>query len=246
MTAENTPRRQSVKQNQTAKTVFRPLSFGLIQRLDRDWLGRHHGAMGSIIYLLRHGETHWNRAGRLQGQLDSPLTLRGLDQARAMGRTLAPLLAERTFTFWASPIGRCRQSAAIIAETIGFAEDGIRLDDRLKEITLGDWDGARSWAALDTDHPEEAAKRRANPWHYQYPNGESSQLVEDRVVPFFLELEATPGIHVVVAHGVVNKILRGFIQGLDHAATFALDRPQDGFYRIENRRVELITTDAPN
>ena len=99
---------------------------------------------------------------------------------------------------------------------------------------------------MDTDHPEEAAKRRANPWHYQYPNGESSQLVENRVVPFFLELESTPGIHVVVAHGVVNKILRGFIQGLDHAATFALDRPQDGFYRIENRRVELITTDAPN
>ena len=44
---------------------------------------------GQILYLARHGETVWNRDGRFQGRLDSPLTRRGLDQARRMGETLA-------------------------------------------------------------------------------------------------------------------------------------------------------------
>ena len=64
------------------------------------------------FYLLRHGETVWNRIGRLQGQIDVPLTRLGLIQAEAMGRTLSEILetGEQSgpVRMIASPLGRAR------------------------------------------------------------------------------------------------------------------------------------------
>lgn len=191
-------------------------------------------SMSATIYLLRHGETTWNRAGRLQGQLDAPLTRLGLAQVDAAGRTLASLLNGTGFRLVASPLGRTRQSATIVAEHLGVDYDAIEWDERLKEITLGDWDGYHGWGALDRDFPHEAERRNADPWNYRYPNGESSQDVQDRVRPFLAECHAAGGVHVVVAHGVVNKVMRGLYLGLTREQTFALDRPQDAFHRLES------------
>lgn len=209
--------------------------------------------MAATIYLLRHGETTWNRSGRLQGQLDAPLTRLGLAQVEAVGRTLAGALDLHGlngagFRMVASPLGRTRQSAAVVAEHLGVDYEAIAWDDRLKEITLGDWDGFRGWGALARAHPEEAVRRDADPWNYRYPNGESSQDVQDRVRPFLAECQAAGGVHVVVAHGVVNKVLRGLYLGLTREQTFALDRPQDAFHRLEagtEARIEVAVPDSP-
>jgi probable phosphoglycerate mutase len=53
------------------------------------------------------------------------------------------------------------------------------------------------------------------------------------VRPFLAECHAAGGVHVVVAHGVVNKVMRGLYLGLTREQTFALDRPQDAFHRLE-------------
>lgn len=202
--------------------------------------------MSAILYLLRHGETTWNRAGRLQGQLDAPLTRLGVAQVDAVGRTLASMLGGTRFRLVASPLGRARQSAAIVAEHLGIDYWAIEWDDRLKEITLGDWDGAPGWSALDRAHPEEARKRDADPWTYRYPNGESTQDVQDRLRPFLAECRAAGGVHVVVAHGVVNKVMRGLYLGLTRDQTFALDRPQDAFHRLQGGGEATITVDVPD
>ena len=69
------------------------------------------------IYLARHGETHWNRSGHYQGQLDSPLTTNGENQARAIGRLIAKIREEKgSMPFYCSPLGRCRQTANLISE----------------------------------------------------------------------------------------------------------------------------------
>lgn len=204
--------------------------------------------MRATIYLLRHGETTWNRIGRLQGQLDAPLTRLGLAQVDAAGRTLAAFLNGSSFRLVASPLGRTRQSAAVVAEHLGVDYEAIAWDDRLKEITLGDWDGFPGWGALDRAHPDEAARRNADPWNFRYPNGESSQDVQDRVRPFLAECHALGGVHVVVAHGVVNKVMRGLYLGLTREQTFALDRPQDAFHRLEagtEARIEVAVPDSP-
>ncbi len=204
--------------------------------------------MAATIYLLRHGETTWNRIGRLQGQLDAPLTRLGLAQVDAAGRALAGLLDGSGFRMVASPLGRTRQSAAVVAEHLGVDYEAIAWDDRLKEITLGDWDGFPGWSALARAHPEEAVRRDADPWNYRYPNGESSQDVQDRVRPFLAECQAMGGVHVVVAHGVVNKVLRGLYLGLTREQTFALDRPQDAFHRLEagsEARIDVAVPVSP-
>ena len=196
--------------------------------------------MAATIHLIRHGETTWNRAGRLQGQADSPLTLKGTHQIEAVANTLQNLLNHQNYVFWASPIGRTRQSASIICDIIGANYENIMFDDRLKEITLGERDGYSSWQALKDDYPEDMAEREKDPWHYQHPKGESSQMVLERLTPFLEELEMLEGVHVVVSHGVISKIFRGLYLNLSHAETFALDRPQESFYCLRKGNVEII------
>jgi broad specificity phosphatase PhoE len=201
--------------------------------------------MTATIYLIRHGETTWNRIGRLQGQADSPLTLKGTRQAEAVGHALRAELAERPFRFWSSPLARTRQTSAIICDVLGHDYETITFDDRLMEITLGDRDGYAGWRELARDFPEEAEIRRKDPWNFRHPNGESSQMVQDRVRPILAEWKAKGGVHVVVSHGVAIKILRGLQLSLTEAETFALDRPQEAFHRLHGDGIDVIGVTMP-
>jgi probable phosphoglycerate mutase len=83
------------------------------------------------LIVVRHGETTWNREGRFQGHLDSPLTVEGEEQARALARRLA----EYSFTtLYSSDLGRAQTTANIIAKATGQT---VRLDPRLRERHLG-------------------------------------------------------------------------------------------------------------
>lgn len=200
--------------------------------------------MPATLYLVRHGETVWNRAGRLQGQMDVPLTRLGLAQAEAVGRSLSQTLDGSRPRIVSSPLGRARQTASVIAEHLGIGYEAIEFEPRLMEITLGDRDGYPGWGALDRDFPEEAEARRRDPWNYRHPNGESSQMVQDRVRPVLAGLRAAGGVCVVVAHGVVNKIIRGLYLNLTVEQTFALDRPQDAYFRLQAGTEARIEVEA--
>ena len=73
-----------------------------------------------MFYLTLHGETEWNRDRRFQGQLDSPLTEHGVEQAHRMGVTLRELIGDATgYVIVSSPLGRARRTAEIIREVLG-------------------------------------------------------------------------------------------------------------------------------
>ena len=91
---------------------------------------------GATIYLVRHGETEWNRIRRYQGWSDSPLTDQGRAQAQAIGRLLCTLPEAQSADLVASPIGRARHTAEIIRECLGRSEP-LRFDDRLRELSFG-------------------------------------------------------------------------------------------------------------
>ena len=195
--------------------------------------------MSRVLYLLRHGQTVWNRAGRHQGQKDSPLTIQGIAQAEAMGRRLAAEVGPAaSIAFFASPLGRCRQSAAIVADVIGFDPEAIDHDDRLKEITFGRWDGQTHDEIKAVDRAAWTA-RRADRWAYVPAGGESYAMVADRVAPFIAALPAD-GVFVVMGHGSMNRIFRGLWRGLEPADMLALDEPQDGFYRLDGNGETFI------
>ena len=99
------------------------------------------------IYYIRHGETSWNAEGRLQGTLDIPLNDLGRKQAVHAGNILAELFArhdrDRTkLPFVSSLLGRARTTMDLVRKTLGLPPDGYAVDDRLREIGYGRWEGS--------------------------------------------------------------------------------------------------------
>ncbi|GAA3709333.1 hypothetical protein GCM10022377_23770 [Zhihengliuella alba] len=107
--------------------------------------------MAKRLVMVRHGETDWNAAGRLQGQVDIPLNEAGKAQAREAGEALARRAAEEGFVWDAvasSPLGRAVESAELIAEALGL-ELGDQ-DDDLVERAYGELEG-RVGAEMDDE-----------------------------------------------------------------------------------------------
>ncbi len=97
-------------------------------------LGR--GTYLDEVFLARHGQTEWNRAGRVQGRLDSPLTELGERQARRLARTIARLPGiDGVFS---SPLGRAVSTAAFYAEALGAQ---VTVIEDLTEVHHGAWGG---------------------------------------------------------------------------------------------------------
>lgn len=103
------------------------------------------------LILLRHGETIWNTQKRLQGHDDSPLSDRGIAQARAIAPSLRALAPARVV---ASDLGRTRQTARLIGYQDAPGEP------RLRELDMGEWTG-RAKDELIASRPEEYAAWRA-------------------------------------------------------------------------------------
>ena len=189
------------------------------------------------IYLFRHGETVWNKAKRLQGHKDTPLTLKGIKQAQVMGEKLSHVLKNiEPKIFISSPIGRAYQTAAIIADSINFSTESISLEKELKEITFGDWDGLNMEEIL-LDYELIWQKRTEDKWSFAPPNGESYEVASVRVSRFLKEIPEERPI-IIVAHGSINKVIRGCWRDLEPNEIFKLNEPQDGFYELTPDRQE--------
>jgi probable phosphoglycerate mutase len=161
-----------------------------------------------MIYLMRHGQTHWNAEQRFQGWQDSPLTERGQAQARAAGRLLRDLAVDTPgLTVISSPLGRARQTATLVLEELGLAPEHMQTDERLKEVGLGAWEGMLD-AVVERDWAELHAARRADPWNVPPPGGETHDDVMNRVADWLAEQSEERPL-LIVTHGVAGRILRG-------------------------------------
>jgi broad specificity phosphatase PhoE len=185
------------------------------------------------IFLVRHGETEWNRARRYQGWSDSPLTEDGIAQAEAIGRRLRTLSEAAGAEIVASPIGRARRTAEIIARCLGHTA-ALRFDERLREISLGSWDGLdrrdiRSRMGASFEEFE---------WYFQTPDGESYDGFAGRIAGWLADREGGPVI--AVSHGVVTRVLRGLYANLPRAEALRLPVPQDRIFRLGDGSIEEI------
>ena len=196
-----------------------------------------------MIYLVRHGETEWNRTGRMQGHLDSPLTARGEAQARAIGETLRELLDGSDYDMVASPLGRTRATAAIIGRVLGRDPETMTIDERLMEMTWGDWDGL-TLAEIEARDPGALARRRADHWDYRPPGGGESYVMVALRVGDWLAGRNSDQPLIVVSHGGAGRVLRGLYAGLSHTETLAQEEPQDAIYLLRDEQVGRIDTVA--
>ncbi len=159
--------------------------------------------MAGHILLARHGETTSNRERRFQGQLDVPLNEAGRAQARVLAERVAR--EEDVAALYASPLVRARETAEIVGATIGLEP---RLDDRLKEVDVGDWQ-ERLKDDIARDEPEAwAAFRRAGP-DFRFPGGESLREQQERVIAALVDITQRGELPaLVVCHrGVVRCAL---------------------------------------
>jgi len=187
-----------------------------------------------MIILMRHGETFWNREGRIQGHTESDLTPLGERQARAMAGLVADLVRHDggDFRLVASPIGRAQRTAAMVAEATGLS---IELDPRLMEIGCGAWEG-KLRADIAHIHPEIFKTRE---WFFGAPGGETFEGVTARAADWLAGLPPEPGRRVIaVSHGVWGRLARGVYAGLDRQATLDQDVPQDAVYRLQNGQID--------
>jgi probable phosphoglycerate mutase len=158
--------------------------------------------MSRVIYYLRHGETDWNVEGRLQGQRDIPLNARGRAQGARCGEILRDLFARghidaAGLDFICSPLGRARETMELAREQLGLPRDGYRTDERLTEITFGEWEGY-TIAELRNRDPQRVAAREHDKWRFVAPGGESYEAVSRRMRDWYESLTRDA---VVTAHG---------------------------------------------
>lgn len=188
-----------------------------------------------ILYLARHGETVYNRSGRMQGQhRDTPLTHAGIAQAHAMGEALVPHLGGgREFTFWCSTAGRAQQTAAIVAEHLGRDFFAIQTDRRLQEIEVGNWAG-RSYAEIIASQGE-IIDRSRRLFSVHPPAGESYADVAARLASWLHSIADATTPQLVISHGMAARVLRGMLVGgpMFQGIPIADDVPQGSLMRIE-------------
>ena len=160
------------------------------------------------VYYMRHGETDWNVEGRLQGGIDTPLNELGLTQAAHAGRVLADLFARQgqdvsNLAFVASPLQRARSTMDLVRAELKLPSGGYALDDRLREIGYGHWEGL-TLAQARVSHPELYASRERDKWGALPPGGESYASVQLRMRDWYDALKVDT---VAVAHGGTARAL---------------------------------------
>ncbi|MET0743284.1 MAG: histidine phosphatase family protein [Microvirga sp.] len=186
------------------------------------------------LYFIRHGETDWNLEGRLQGQKDIPLNDVGRVQAEEAGRRLRALVPRyEDLDYVCSPMTRTRETMEILREAIGLHPGSYRLDERLVELTFGDWEGL-TWKEVRTRDPRLAAARERDKWGYVPPGGgESYAMLAARVGPILDDMTRDT---VVVAHGGVARALLSVACGVSTRHAAGIDIWQGKVLVIDGRR----------
>lgn len=162
------------------------------------------------LWLVRHGQTDWNIEGRFQGQADVPLNAAGRAEAQKLANELACVPFEAIYS---SDLERARETAEIIAAP---HELPVRVDERLREISHGDWEGLHvseiraqaGTAFLDPIQPRSP--------DFRSPGGESVRELAARVNQVLSEIErAHPnGPVLIVSHAMPAATLTCQARGI--------------------------------
>ncbi|THK36830.1 histidine phosphatase family protein [Ensifer sp. MPMI2T] len=193
-----------------------------------------------LVYMVRHGQTDWNAESRLQGQKDIPLNETGRRQATGNGVALAEILGREVnnFDFVASPLGRTRETMERLRRAMGLDPLSYRIDDRLKEVSFGDWEGY-TLPELKRQVPQRIADRRVAKWDFIPPgqDAESYEILSWRVGAW---LRGVMRPTVCVTHGGVIRVLFKLLgeMSADEAAASAI--PQDRLLKIADGTIGWV------
>ncbi|HWA97348.1 MAG TPA: histidine phosphatase family protein [Pirellulales bacterium] len=197
-----------------------------------------------LLYLIRHGESAFNAEGRVQGQLDTPLSPRGVRQSVAVAEQLRgqPIVA-----VYSSPLSRARQTAEPLARALGVE---LRFDDRLKEINAGVFQG-HTWPEIFERWPEAGAAWKSQDPDFRIPNGESRRdlMLRARAALEAIRETGLPCVAIVAHGGILTAGLKALLEvpaernpfSLYNASISAVDW-QTQFKLLTLNQLEHLTT----
>lgn len=182
------------------------------------------------FFVVRHGETDWNKLGRFQGHTDISLNDRGLSQARET----AVASEDWDYTaIYSSPLVRTVQVAEEIAKVTPML---VSQEPGLKELSLGDLEGVTG-EEMRNDWPALFAAWRTEPEKMSMPNGESLGELRDRTWQVILDIEqkhSSDDSIVVISH---NFAIRSIVNEL-------LGMPLAYFHRMSLNLASVCTFDS--
>ncbi len=179
---------------------------------------------GITVYCIRHGQTDWNAQSRYQGQADIAINEIGREQARRNGEALRAFLPGIAAAhFVSSPLSRARETMRIVRGTLGLAANEYATDERLLEVHYGAWQG-QLLETLKKSDAEALAARRADPFRFRPPGGESYADLMKRTRDWLTTLTRDT---VVATHGGITRTLRAHLLDLDPDKILELEVPQD-------------------
>ncbi len=166
------------------------------------------------LYIVRHGETEWNVIKRFQGQLNTPLTEKGIKKLKETGKKLKNILFDQVYT---SELGRTVASAEIILnENNGYKNNKLELQKlaELNEVYFGVWQGL-TYEEVFLKYPEEGNNYFYNVKNYKAENVEAEKL-EDALERFLKGINKILDSHesgniLVVTHGTVFEMFMNYV-----------------------------------
>lgn len=189
------------------------------------------------VYLVRHGETHWNRTGRRQGQLDSPLTKDGIAEIQRVAERIRSQPVDGVFS---SPLGRAVATAQIYAEALNQTITPV---DDLRELDHGEMAGLTN-EEIERTFPGEMARRSLDKYEWRFPDGESYADADVRAASALQRIVASGRFRpLLVSHEMIGRMLLRNLLGLEPEEALKLRLHQGVIYRIdvESQTVVEIT-----
>jgi broad specificity phosphatase PhoE len=189
----------------------------------------------TTIYLIRHGQTDWNKEKIFRGRADVPLNDHGRREAEALSRHLSHV---RPDACYASPLSRARETAEIAVRP--HAPDVVS-DEGMTDIDYGEWQGLRD-ADVQKRFPDLYARWHEKPQTVRFPGGESLAMVKRRALASLDRIRSGhPGATVfVVAHRVVTKVIMCAALGLSNAAFWRIQQDNCAYNIIKLSEKETV------
>jgi probable phosphoglycerate mutase len=204
------------------------------------------------LFLVRHGQTAWNLAGRAQGQTDVPLDEVGLAQRDRLG---SAFLGVRLSRIYSSDLLRASQTAEALVKATGAP---IEFSRELRERGFGEWEGQSFIDLLDWSIAE--ADRLGVPRiAVRPPGGESYLDLWERTSPILDRIVEAGETCAIVSHGgTCSVLLAQLVRGtpetarafrFGNTAIYELKRREDGYFRIDRfndtRHLDIEIDDSP-
>ncbi|NOR85630.1 histidine phosphatase family protein [archaeon] len=157
------------------------------------------------IYVARHGQTEYNVLGKIQGQIDTPLTDEGYKNAFLVANKLKGIKFDHIYS---SDLGRAFITAHVIAEKLGL-ENRIVRERKLREQNFGEFNGMKFEELKNTGFI-------GNP-NFTPKDGENFEQMQKRIVKFVFGLEK---LHkdktaLIVTHGGCINALKGYFDNIN-------------------------------